>query len=112
MSNPDINRIRDLYSWTTSWRATVSPDAPHMAEVQATLREEFDIAVEAHVQEKVSEVLKEVLEALDKLEDKYLDTSLQLVEDKAYEDSIRYHQYAAGIHMSWARIRDILDAIL
>lgn len=48
MSAPDINRVRDMYSWATGWRPDVLPDQPHMADVQATLRAEFDAALAAH----------------------------------------------------------------
>lgn len=52
MSAPDINRVRDMYSWATGWRPDVLPDQPHMADVQATLRAEFDAALAAHDAEK------------------------------------------------------------
>lgn len=59
-----IERLRDMYSWATGWKPDVDPETPHMADVQAGLRDEFDAALAAHVAEKRAEWEAEQGEAM------------------------------------------------
>lgn len=56
-----IDRVRDMYSWATGWKPDVDPESPHMADVQASLRAEFDAALAAHDAEKRAEWEAELL---------------------------------------------------
>lgn len=69
MSDYDPNsiaRIRDLYSWTTAYRAEVPEGRDDLAKLQENLRFEFDQALAAHENVVRAETLMQFIREMEK----------------------------------------------
>jgi adenylate kinase len=60
MTTPDINRVRDLYTWTIAWRTDVPEGRDDLRRLQETQRAEFDAALAAHIDELRANIAQEV----------------------------------------------------
>jgi hypothetical protein len=59
MANPDINRVRDLYTWTTAWSTDVE-GRDDLRRLQESQRADFDAALAAHDAELRARIAREV----------------------------------------------------